>query len=454
MANFFTSPKDLTRWVKEDNSSYLEASGKIMSAIGTRKNEQDIIETTKKIFANQNMENAAEVLYGILAEYNITEKNIKQAEKQLDIEVAAHALQQAKVITAEEKQQMIKKAQIMRQPGEYPMPLRVCPKLPYSVGKRLISTYNCRHYCLDSITFDDDPERVYCGETLWRKHVMDKFSREWKDPKTGEWVGGYINKRFYVFPDAGTPGNPDVARDHGNRMSLKPWERTRIPRKHEWSIERRLQEQREPDSTKSITLADAITSSPNMIKLSSAEVKTASDDGIVEKIFSETIDLHNSGVSSEDIALSLSEKYSQPIDKVVRIQTIAFQKMSSHQADVYKTAYNTHSPSGFYTLSDSPIKTNKGYLPPGTPLKPHTTVPSESAAQQFMTKGDVFDVYDPQRLQELPVQQVYVDKQVASQLQSWDDIQSGAKDTGLIETPPVIEEEQKLQEEQEPEQTP
>jgi len=322
------------------------------------------------------------------------------------------------------------------------------------VGKRLISTYNCRHYCLDSITFDDDPERVYCGETLWRKHVMDKFSREWKDPKTGEWVGGYINKRFYVFPDAGTPGNPDVARDHGNRMSLKPWERTRIPRKHEWSIERRLQEQREPDSTKSITLADAITSSPNMIKLSSAEVKTASDDGIVEKIFSETIDLHNSGVSSEDIALSLSEKYSQPIDKVVRIQTIAFQKMSSHQADVYKTAYNTHSPSGFYTLSDSPIKTNKGYLPPGTPLKPHTTVPSESAAQQFMTKGDVFDVYDPQRLQELPVQQVYVDKQVASQLQSWDDIQSGAKDTGLIETPPVIEEEQKLQEEQEPEQTP
>ena len=343
MAKFFTSPKDLARWVKEANSSYQEASQKIMIALGSNKNEQDIIETTKRIFSNNNVEEASSVLFSVLANYNITEENVKKAESKCNNAITADALEKYQVITAEEKGKIIKEAQIMRQPGEYPMRLKRCPKLPFSVGKGLISTYNCRHYCLDSLVFDEDPDRVYCAEALWRGHVMDKFSREWEDAKTGELVGGYINNRFYVFPDGGTPANPDVPRYHGNRMSLKPWERSRIPRKHEWSVERRLSEQREPNSTKSITLSSVITGSKNMVKLASA-------DGIkkdkIASIFSEAIDLHNNGVLSDDAALKLSDKYNHPVEQVVAIQAIAIKKMAVHQADVYKTAAEA----GFFTL--------------------------------------------------------------------------------------------------------
>ena len=54
---------------------------------------------------------------------------------------------------------------------------------------------------------------------------------------------------FYKFPVAGTPANPDVPRDGGNPMMLKPGERTRVPRPHQWSVERRMQEAREKGST-------------------------------------------------------------------------------------------------------------------------------------------------------------------------------------------------------------
>jgi hypothetical protein len=155
---------------------------------------------------------------------------------------------------ASQRNPMKKEATYIQPVVTYNASLRICPKLPRSTGQ-LISTMNCRENCLDSIYFDDEPERIYCAEALWRKHVMDKFSREWKDKKTGEWVGGYINNRFHVFPTAGTPANPDVPRDHGNRMELALNERSRQPRPHEYSTERRLEEQRNPGSTKSITLA-------------------------------------------------------------------------------------------------------------------------------------------------------------------------------------------------------
>lgn len=437
MAKFFTSPIDLARWVKESNSSSQEASQKIMIALGSNKNEQDIIETTKRIFSNTNVEEASKVLFDVLANYNITEENVKNAEGKCDKAITADILEKYKVITSEEKDKMIKEAQIMRQPGEYPMPLRVCPKLPFSVGKRLISTYNCRHYCLDSLVFDDDPERVYCAEALWRKHVMDKFSREWEDAKTGEYVGGYINNRFYVFPDAGTPANPDVSRYQGNRMSLKPWERSRFPRKHEWSVERRLSEQREPGSTKSITLSAAITNSQNMIKLASSDYKKVSvEEDVIGKIFSESIDLNHSGINKDDAALKLSEKYNKPIEKIVSIQTVALKKMAVHQADVYKTAQDLTQPSGFFTLpegtsAEALVSRNgivkKETLLSGIPLKPITS-PTE-------TNVDTFEIYNPTQLHGQPVALASVEKSqnLSSNLQSWDDIQIGAKDVGLVE---------------------
>jgi hypothetical protein len=255
MAKFFTSPGDLADWVLEAGSPD-KAIDRIGNLPGVEAGRRlDIEETVKRIFSKADAANAAEVLNGILAGAGITEEAVRTAEAKADKAQAIDDLRKSGVITSDEHSKMIKEAQIMRQPGEYVMPLRFCPKLPkQSAGQGLISTYNCRHYCLDSIVLDDDPERVYCAEAMWRRHVMDKFSREWKDRETGRWVGGYINDRFHVFPTAGTPANKDVDTMGGNQMELRPDERTRIPRPHQWSTERRLQEQREKGSGYDLTV--------------------------------------------------------------------------------------------------------------------------------------------------------------------------------------------------------
>ena len=54
-------------------------------------------------------------------------------------------------------------------------------------------------------------------ETIWRENIMDKYSRPYKD-KEGNWVGGYLNKRFEI--DRNIP--PE------NNMQLKPGQ-TRKP---------------------------------------------------------------------------------------------------------------------------------------------------------------------------------------------------------------------------------
>jgi hypothetical protein len=48
-------------------------------------------------------------------------------------------------------------------------------------------------------------------ETIWRENIMDKYSRPYRDKK-GNWVGGYIQKRFEV--DKNIPNE--------NNMQLKP----------------------------------------------------------------------------------------------------------------------------------------------------------------------------------------------------------------------------------------
>jgi hypothetical protein len=48
-------------------------------------------------------------------------------------------------------------------------------------------------------------------ETIWRENIMDKYSRPYKD-KEGNWVGGYLNKRFET--DRNIP--------EANNMQLKP----------------------------------------------------------------------------------------------------------------------------------------------------------------------------------------------------------------------------------------
>ena len=67
-------------------------------------------------------------------------------------------------------------------------------------------------------------------ETIWRQNIMDKYSRPYRD-KDGNWVGGYIQKRFEVDKNI-----PEVT-----NMQLKPGQR-RKPVLPEYGIlESRLQ---------------------------------------------------------------------------------------------------------------------------------------------------------------------------------------------------------------------
>jgi len=283
--NFFTSPQDLGEWVKSQKPD--EAAKKIIGIVGRNK-EQDIVQTCRAMDADKN---ASQVLFDILKAYNITREG-KMTNK------------------------MIKEAQIIGKdaPLYQQMELRVCPKLPYSVGKGLISTYNCRNGCEDNFTFDDDPTRSYCAEALWRRHVMDKFSREFKD-KDGKWVGGYINERFQTFKD-----------DGGNQMQLAHGERTRLPRPHQYSTERRLEEARGEK------VADFLTASDHkMVKLAKVEEIKSNDYAM----FNDVVEMKEAGISDEDIITKISDHYNEPITTVAAVHKKALGMFQRHAGKVY-----------------------------------------------------------------------------------------------------------------------
>lgn len=302
--DFFVNPEDLKGWVLERDSAD-EAATRIMEITGNE-DQQDIVETCEKIFGSEEDtgQQAAETLFSVLAKYNLTS------------------------LTKESSgiNRLTKEAQIMRQPGEYNMPLRVCPKLPYSVGKRLISTYNCRHYCLDSLVLDDTPDKVYCMETLWRRHMMDKFAREFKNDE-GKWVGGYINERFQVFHN-----------DGGNQMELPNGERTRKPRPHQYSTERRLEEGR-GEKTYDIVASTG----SKVIKLAANDKlsKEASADNEISEIFGDIIEMRDAGLTDEAILGQVSDHYGLPILAVAKIQKAAYRAVNRHGGMVY--SYNSTS---------------------------------------------------------------------------------------------------------------
>ena len=75
-------------------------------------------------------------------------------------------------------------------------------------------------------------------EALWRGNVMDKYSRPYRDTKTGEWIGGYIQKRFEV--DKWIP--PE------NNYQLLPGQLRRPYIPEQRSTEARLEAMREKDA--------------------------------------------------------------------------------------------------------------------------------------------------------------------------------------------------------------
>ena len=105
---------------------------------------------------------------------------------------------------------------------------RYCPKI-----RKPVNTYICRFHCLDGLAIDD--HQILCNEAIWRQAVMDKFSREYKDAD-GNWVGGYLNKRFEQHRD-----------DAGHPYQLKPGTRHAPIHEDAWSLEKRMAESRKDE---------------------------------------------------------------------------------------------------------------------------------------------------------------------------------------------------------------
>lgn len=69
-------------------------------------------------------------------------------------------------------------------------------------------------------------------ETAWRNNVMDKYYRSYRDKDTGEWKGGYLERRFEV--DKNIP--------EANNMQLKPGQIRKPYNARHGNIEARIQD--------------------------------------------------------------------------------------------------------------------------------------------------------------------------------------------------------------------
>ncbi len=316
MAEYFNNPDDLREWVRS-RGSYNDAAKGLMDMIttnedmsGIHNDEQDIVETCQSIYENDG-DDASEVLFGVLAKHNITRLNKKA-------------------------QSMKKEAQSnSRQRNKWN---RVVDGFnegtPWRVGRD--KYYDFTHYYTDEIKFDEDPNHIYSGEAIWRTYVMDKFYRDYQD-KDGKVVGGYINDRFHVFPTAGTPANPDAPRDGGNQMALADGERTRKPRPHEYSTERRLEEAR---GNKQDSIVIASGKFEKIVKCASNCNEEIKSDRIYNMI-KDTIEMREAGIDYGAMIDSISDHYNASVLGVSQIDKIAQKLVAKHKGIGYQPEIKT-----------------------------------------------------------------------------------------------------------------
>jgi hypothetical protein len=107
-------------------------------------------------------------------------------------------------------------------------------------------------------------------EAVWRGSIMDKYSRPYKD-KEGNWVGGYIQKRFEV--DKNIPEQ--------NNLQLKPGQKRRPILPQYGNTESRLEHMRasedrgyEPVSTGNPTDWNELTTTPFNLKQAASKKKS------------------------------------------------------------------------------------------------------------------------------------------------------------------------------------
>ena len=126
-------------------------------------------------------------------------------------------------------------------------------------------------------------------ETFWRGNIMDKYSRPYRDTKTGEWIGGYIQKRFEVDKNVPVTSN----------YQLLPGE-LRKPRLPEYGLtEARLQEMRSKDNRGYGPITD--TSKP-------FNWNTASSARLVKK----AIAVSNDAMFNDDIPTDIQKEFNKP----------------------------------------------------------------------------------------------------------------------------------------------
>lgn len=390
---FFVNPEDLKGWVINQPSSG-EAAMKIQEIIG-KGNQADIEETCKSIKDNEDekaQESAAMALYGILAKHNLV-RQIKIARtanmEKKDMNKTAKT-EKANPTTSPESRQRNDWVRGARNKFN-----RVVDGFnegtPWRIDRDKF--FNFTHYYTDAVSFDEDPNRVYSGEAIWRMYIMDKFTNEYMN-KEGKWVGGYINDRFYVFPDAGTPANPDAPRDGGNQMGLPPGVKSRKPRPHQYSTERRLEIARgNEDQTYDL---EAFTSKINsMVKIASNDSKKTieAEKDSVYGIFKDTLDMREAGINYETMLESVAEHYNTNVLNVAQIDKIAQGLKNKHAGigyEMVKMALGTNPqptqpnqqtrivPNGNYTVNNQQgIKTADGKLIPYETELRATQVPNQ-----------------------------------------------------------------------------
>lgn len=371
MSNYFQNPEDLNAWVLS-KPSHEEAASAIMDMIESTPDlsrimddEQDVFDACRSIFEGYSDEearsNASKILFGVLAKHNITQLNKTSAkkgkeddwdpnpwavchttvDKDEDPEKFERCVQKVKKKQKKSSQDSSfkKEAQSTSRQrnqwsrGERNKWNRVVDGFnegtPWRVGRD--KYYDFTHYYTDEVKFDEDPHHIYSGEAIWRTYVMDKFYRDYKNEE-GRVVGGYINDRFYVFPTAGTPANPDVPRDHGNQLALADGERTRQPKPHEYSMERRLEEGR-GNETKSIMASEK--NFKNLLKLSSSNSLKEARDDKVYNIFKDTIEMREAGINYETMIDSICEHYNASVFGVAQIDKFAQNLVSKHEGIGY-----------------------------------------------------------------------------------------------------------------------
>lgn len=348
MSNYFPNSQDLKQWIlqkksPEDAARKLEEVVSLHNPDADFSSEHNIQEACDEIFTSQR-DDVAENLFGILAKHNV-------------------------VMTKTSSSNIVQTAQSVqsRQRNKWNRTIE-----GYNDGtpwrRQRDQMYDKTHYATDEITFDADPDRVYSGEALWRTYIMDKYYREYKNDE-GKYVGGYINDRFYVFPDAGTPDNPDVPRDGGNPMGLPVGIKSRQPRPSEYSTERRLEEARGNELT---SLKSSVAKKlGRRITLASTKVPEEAYEDDVFQIYRDSLEMHGEGFSHGDIVLKIAEHYEKSPLEVSQIVSHAKRSLEKHAGVGYafKVAASAKNPTHIMTddisaktMDGNVVKVEKGSL--------------------------------------------------------------------------------------------